>query len=178
VIAYDNASAYLLALNRFDEARQIYDQAIARKLDDDVLHLNRYAIAFFEPDPKAMSEQAAWFTDKPEVENEMHSFRLVGFGSCRSAAYNLLSPKIDNSYFISADSGERVQFLESVAYLVRTAFPEVRAIGQDLKNVVDVIHGRPLLTAASGIIVLPAQNLSRCLYHLISKRGERSPIAV
>jgi eukaryotic-like serine/threonine-protein kinase len=71
VIAYDNASAYLLALNRFDEARKIYDEAIARKLDDDVLHLNRYAIAFFEPDPKAMSEQAAWFTNKPEVENEM-----------------------------------------------------------------------------------------------------------
>jgi eukaryotic-like serine/threonine-protein kinase len=71
VIAYDNASAYLLALNRFDEARKIYDQAIARKLDDDVLHLNRYALAFLEPDPKAMSEQAAWFTDKPEVENEM-----------------------------------------------------------------------------------------------------------
>jgi hypothetical protein len=85
----------------------------------------------------------------------LRSFRLVGFGSCRSAGYNLLSPKIDNAYFISADSGERVQFLESVAFLVRTAFPEVRAIGQDLKNVVDVIHGRPL-TAASGIIVLSA----------------------
>jgi eukaryotic-like serine/threonine-protein kinase len=71
VIAYDNASAYLLALNRVDEARKIYDEAIARKLDDDVLHLNRYAIAFLEQDPKEMSQQEAWFADKSEVENEM-----------------------------------------------------------------------------------------------------------
>jgi eukaryotic-like serine/threonine-protein kinase len=71
VIAYDNASSDLLSLNRFDEARKVYDEAIARKLDDDLLHLVRYSLAFLESDPKMMAEQAAWFTDKPEVENEM-----------------------------------------------------------------------------------------------------------
>ena len=71
VIAYDNLSQFLLALNRSDEARKAYDDAITRKLDDDTLHLVRYAIAFLESDAKMMSEQAAWFADRPEVENEM-----------------------------------------------------------------------------------------------------------
>jgi tetratricopeptide (TPR) repeat protein/predicted Ser/Thr protein kinase len=75
VISYDNLMECLLALNRFDEARQTYDEAMARRLDDDLLHVGRYAIAFLESDPKVMSEQAAWFGDKPDVENEMLALR-------------------------------------------------------------------------------------------------------
>jgi eukaryotic-like serine/threonine-protein kinase len=71
VIGYDNLAQYTLALNRFDDARRVYDEAIERKLDDDVLHLVRYGIALLESDAKVMSEQAAWFSDRPEVENEM-----------------------------------------------------------------------------------------------------------
>ena len=71
VIAYDNLSQFLLALNRLDDARKAYDDAIARKLDDDLLHLVRYGVGFLQSDGKVMSEQTAWFTDRPEVENEM-----------------------------------------------------------------------------------------------------------
>jgi len=71
VITYDNLSQFLLALNRLDDARKTYDDAITRKLDDDVLHLVRYGIGFLQSDGKVMSEQTAWFTDRPEVENEM-----------------------------------------------------------------------------------------------------------
>jgi serine/threonine protein kinase/tetratricopeptide (TPR) repeat protein len=71
VIGYDNLSQFLLALNRFDESRKAYDDAMARKLDDDTLHLSRYGIAFLESDAKVMSEQSAWFTDRPEVQDEM-----------------------------------------------------------------------------------------------------------
>ncbi len=71
VIGYDNLSEFLLALNRFDESRKAYDDAMARKLDDDTLHLVHYGIAFLDSDAKVMSEQAAWFTDRPEVQDEM-----------------------------------------------------------------------------------------------------------
>jgi len=43
----------------------------ARKLDDDVLHLERYWLAFLHSDFQEMSAQAAWFPVHPEVENEM-----------------------------------------------------------------------------------------------------------
>ena len=71
VFAYDNMAQYALALDQFDEARHLYDQAMARKLDDDLLHLGRYGAAFLQSDAKEMSQQAAWFADRPEVENEM-----------------------------------------------------------------------------------------------------------
>ena len=73
VINYDNSAQDLLALGRFDDAHKIYNEAIARKLDDDLLHLDGYGLAFLHSDFKGMAEQAAWFTDRPEVENEMLS---------------------------------------------------------------------------------------------------------
>src|ERR1700694_709526 len=42
VIAYDNLAQYSLALNRLDDTRKTYDEAMARKLDDEALHLVRY----------------------------------------------------------------------------------------------------------------------------------------
>ena len=71
VIIYDNLAQDLLALNRLDDAHKTYDDAITRKLDDDLLHLVRYGVAFLQSDVKVMSEQTAWFTDRPEVANEM-----------------------------------------------------------------------------------------------------------
>src|SRR3984893_9543069 len=71
VIGYDNLAQYSLALNRLDDARKTYDESRERKLDDDVPHLVRYGLAFFESDAKVMSDQAAWFTDRPEIQNEM-----------------------------------------------------------------------------------------------------------
>jgi len=71
VFAYDNLAQDWLALDRFNDARKVYDEALARKLDDDLLHLDGYALAFLQSDGKEMSEQAAWFADRPEVEHEM-----------------------------------------------------------------------------------------------------------
>ncbi len=42
----ENLAEDALALQRFDEARQIIHEAQARKLDDDALHLELYALAF------------------------------------------------------------------------------------------------------------------------------------
>src|SRR3984893_2232929 len=71
VIVYDNLAQYLPALNRFDDGRKTYDEAMGRKLDDDTLHIVRYGLAYLQSDVKVMSEQAAWFAERPEVQNEM-----------------------------------------------------------------------------------------------------------
>jgi hypothetical protein len=93
--------------------------AIARKLDDDVLHLNRYAIAFLEPDPKAMSEQAAWFADKPEVENEMLGLQA------ETEAYSGHLCKARELSRRAADSAVRADNKEAVAlWLLFGAFHE------------------------------------------------------
>ena len=67
--SYENLANYALALQRFDEARQIIHEAQARKLDDFLFHNALYALAFLGADSAAMAEQQQWFAGKPEYEN-------------------------------------------------------------------------------------------------------------
>jgi eukaryotic-like serine/threonine-protein kinase len=64
--AYRNLAFNLLALQRFDEARQIVQQAHLRNLDDFGLREALYALAFLGGDASALSEQLNWFAGKPE----------------------------------------------------------------------------------------------------------------
>ena len=45
-VFYENLTNYTLALQRFDETRQIIHEAQARKLDDVEFHMTLYALAF------------------------------------------------------------------------------------------------------------------------------------
>ncbi len=58
-----------LALQRFDEARQIIHEAQARKLDGPMHHNALYALAFLGADAAAMAEQQQWFAGQPEYED-------------------------------------------------------------------------------------------------------------
>jgi serine/threonine protein kinase/tetratricopeptide (TPR) repeat protein len=63
---YPNVANASIALQRFDEARQIIHEAQARKGDDLVLHNALYALAFLGADSAAMAEQQQWYAGKPE----------------------------------------------------------------------------------------------------------------
>jgi tetratricopeptide (TPR) repeat protein/predicted Ser/Thr protein kinase len=71
VIAAENVVALLVDLDRFDEARQVYQQTLARKLDDDSLHTVLYGAEFIAKNSKGMAEQAAWFESRPEFQHEI-----------------------------------------------------------------------------------------------------------
>jgi serine/threonine protein kinase/Tfp pilus assembly protein PilF len=65
---YVNLANYSLALQGFDEARQMIQRAQTRKADDPALHNALYALAFLGADSAAMLEQQQWFAGKPEYE--------------------------------------------------------------------------------------------------------------
>ena len=69
VRSYVRLANSTLALQRFDEAKQIIHEAQARKLDDFDLHTALYALAFLGEDHAAMAEQQRWYASKPEYEN-------------------------------------------------------------------------------------------------------------
>ena len=73
VSAYENLGQIYLALNRFDEARAATEEALSRKLDGISLHLNLYALAFFQGNAAAMKQQADWAIGKPGAEDWMLS---------------------------------------------------------------------------------------------------------
>jgi tetratricopeptide (TPR) repeat protein len=64
--SYGNLANYTLALQRFDETRQVIHDAQARKLDTFVAHNALYALAFLGADSGAMAEQQRWFAGQPE----------------------------------------------------------------------------------------------------------------
>src|ERR1700675_185053 len=73
VVGYVNLGQIYLALNRFDEARSTTDEALKRKLEQIPLHLNLYALAFFQGNTAAMKQQADWAVGKPGAEDWMLS---------------------------------------------------------------------------------------------------------
>jgi len=73
VTGYGNLVGIYAALNRLDEAKSTYEQALARKLEGRILHLNRYGVAFLEGDTSEIQRQLAWAAGKPAVEDAMLS---------------------------------------------------------------------------------------------------------
>jgi serine/threonine protein kinase len=69
VAPYTNLANDALALQRFDQARQIIREAQARKMDNAIFHYALYALAFLAADSAAMAEQQQWFAGKPDYEN-------------------------------------------------------------------------------------------------------------
>ncbi len=68
-IPYGNMVLSLLALQRFDDAKQIIQQAEARNLLDFQLHETIYALAFLRGDASGMAAEQQWFKGKPEENN-------------------------------------------------------------------------------------------------------------
>jgi len=65
---WENLANDYLALQRFDEARQTIAAAHAQGLEDYVLHMGQYALAFLANDAGALAQQQAWFSARPEAE--------------------------------------------------------------------------------------------------------------
>src|SRR6267154_503574 len=65
----ENLTGYLLALQRFDETRQIIHREQTRKPDNYIFPAALYALAFLSSDSQAMAKQEQWFEGKPEYEN-------------------------------------------------------------------------------------------------------------
>jgi tetratricopeptide (TPR) repeat protein len=73
LVGYGNLIGSYLALNRFDEARQTFDAAIAGKLDGPGLRLQRYSLAFVQGDNAAIAEQVRAVAGKPGEEDVLIS---------------------------------------------------------------------------------------------------------
>jgi eukaryotic-like serine/threonine-protein kinase len=66
---YSNLMEAYIALDRLDEAKITYHQAIDHKLDGPFLHDDMYAVAFLEGDAEEMKRQAAWAVGKPGADD-------------------------------------------------------------------------------------------------------------
>jgi serine/threonine protein kinase/tetratricopeptide (TPR) repeat protein len=73
-IAWSNLIQTYAYLNRLNDAKKAYEQAVSRKLDGDSAHVNRYGVAFLEGDPAEMQHQLAWGTGRAGIEDFFFSY--------------------------------------------------------------------------------------------------------
>ena len=71
-VSYDVLTYSYIALNRLDEAKSIYRQAVERKFNSaSFLHIAPYQIAFLQNDEAEMTKQVAWSAGKSPAEDEL-----------------------------------------------------------------------------------------------------------
>jgi eukaryotic-like serine/threonine-protein kinase len=69
LVAYSNLGLYYLILNRPQEAKATFDEALAHKLDGGSLRGMMYLSAFLQADAAQMEQQVAWAAGKPGDED-------------------------------------------------------------------------------------------------------------
>ncbi|MGH9940708.1 MAG: tetratricopeptide repeat protein, partial [Blastocatellia bacterium] len=66
VLSRSNLALSLIGLNRFDEAHEVMEQGLARRLDSGGFHNRLYLIAFVKGDTQAINRQIEWGAGKPD----------------------------------------------------------------------------------------------------------------
>ncbi len=120
LINYGNLANYTLALQRFDETRQIIDEA--RNAGDLVLHNALYALAFIGADSAAMQEQQQWLAAKPDYENDGLALAsdTEAYAGHVGKALELAKRAVDSA--IRADSKETGATVQTNAALEQAAY--------------------------------------------------------
>ena len=119
VNVYTSLGASYLYLNRLDDAKTTFDQALTRKLDDGGLRQFMYYLAFVREDAPRMEEELAWAAGKPGDED-----LLLSLQSDTEAFYGRMSKAREFSRR-AVDSAVRADSKETAAmWLVNAALRE------------------------------------------------------
>jgi tetratricopeptide (TPR) repeat protein len=136
---------YALALQRFDDVRQIIHEAQARKLDNAALHIALYALAFLGADSAAMGEQQEWFAGKPDYEN--YGFALAS----DTEAYSGHVSKSRELTKRAVDSAIRVDNKEGGAIYLANAALQQAAYGNGAQARQSAAEALKLAPASRGV---------------------------
>ncbi len=122
VSLYGNLANYTVALQRFDDARQMIRETQARKMDNDNLHTSLYALAFLSSDLAAMAEQQQWYAGKPDYENEGLALTsdTEAYGGHVGKARGLTKRAVDSA--LRADNKEGGAIWETNAALEQASY--------------------------------------------------------
>jgi eukaryotic-like serine/threonine-protein kinase len=144
---YANLAYSLLALQRFDDVRQIIKLAQARKRDNFVLHSAFYGLAFLGADFPVMAEQQRWFSGLPEYENEGLSL------ASDTEAYAGLLDKARELTKRSIDSAVRADSKESGAIWLQNAALREAAFGNNGEAKQAAVEALKLVPTSQGVEV-------------------------
>jgi eukaryotic-like serine/threonine-protein kinase len=141
-------------VNRLDDAKAIYEQALNRKLESAVLHDYRYAVAFLEGDVAEQERQVAWGAGQAGVEDG-----LLSEESDSQAYWGRLAKAREFSRRAAASASHVGEKETAAGYEVNAAFREAEFgnVAQALSRADSALA----LSSTRGIQILAALALAR-----------------
>jgi eukaryotic-like serine/threonine-protein kinase len=157
---YSNLANGLLALQQFDEARQVVEQAQTRKIDFYVLRDALYTLAFLGGDTVGMEEELKWFTGKPE-ENMALSLAsdTEAYAGHLGRARELTKRSVDSA--IRADSNENGAIWLENSALREAAFANMTEAKQRAAEGLKLVPMSPGATAEAALALAMAGDAAR-----------------
>jgi eukaryotic-like serine/threonine-protein kinase len=153
---YANLAGTYMSLNRLGEAEQVLHHAAERKLENEVLAITRYQLAFLKGDSASMTREADLAQKTPSLEPwivDLEAFVLADSGRLRQSR---AATRRASELAQRADSRETAAFVEAAAALREalygnTAEARARAAAAlDLSKGRDVEYGAALAFAFAG----------------------------
>ncbi|MGA8555043.1 MAG: hypothetical protein WB630_11560, partial [Candidatus Acidiferrales bacterium] len=173
--SYGNLANDAIALQHFDETRQIIHDAQARKLDHSVFHTILYALAFFANDSKEMTEQQKWFVGKVDCENWGLALAsdTEAYGGRIGKARELTQQAVDSA--VHADSKENGAIYLANAALQQAAYGDNVEARQSAAKALKVAPRSPGVESEAAIAFAMAGDTVRA-ESLAQDLGKRFPV--
>ncbi|HYB76609.1 MAG TPA: protein kinase [Candidatus Bathyarchaeia archaeon] len=150
--AYPNLMEGYIALNRVDEAKAVYGQALERKTDFQFLQDDRYDIAFLEGDSDEMKRQAAAVAGIPGVEDLLLSGQAdtETFHGRLGKARELTTRAVNSA--LKAEEKETAALWQLSSALGEAEFGNVDRAKQEVKRGLAIASTRDVQTLAALVL--------------------------
>ncbi len=172
---YEVLADFTVALQRFDETRQVIREAQARKMDDSELRSALYALAFLGADPAAMADQQQWFASKPEYESYGLSLAsdTEAYAGHLGKARELTKRAVDSA--IRADSKESGAIWQAYAALQLAAYGNAAEARQSAAEALKLAPTSPGAESEAALAFAMASDTPRA-ESLAQDLGKRFPL--
>jgi serine/threonine protein kinase/tetratricopeptide (TPR) repeat protein len=149
VTGYGNLGTAYYNLNRLDEAKNAFDQALARKLDGGFLRVEMYYLAFLRGDAAQMEQQMAWGAGKPGAEDMLLSAQsdTEAYYGRRSTARDFSRRAVDSA--VRSDSKETAALWQANAALREAEWGDTVSAKQGITAALALSPGRDVKVAAA-----------------------------
>jgi len=149
VVSYQNLGQVFLALNRQDDAKAMFEHALARKLDGGALRWWMYYLAFLRGDSSQMEQQLVWGAGKPGAEDPLLSAQsdTEGYYGRLAKARDFSRRAVDSA--VRADSKETAALWQVNAALREAEFGNAAPAKQAVAAALALAPGRDVKVLAA-----------------------------
>jgi eukaryotic-like serine/threonine-protein kinase len=149
VLAYFNLGVAYMNLNRLEEAKSTFDEALAHKLDGGLLRGGIYLLAFLQGDAARMEQQVAWGAGKPGDEDLLLSAQsdTEAYYGRMSKARSFSRRAVDSA--VRADSKEAAAFWQVNAALREAELGNAAPAKQGVAAALALSPGRDVKVVAA-----------------------------